>query len=153
MTEAELEKLMAEVTASLPGRHKPNLVLMTVSDEALWKLIDAITTLRAQLAAETARADRAEAERAAQIEADAGICDEMLGKIWDDEAYDCAAAIRAQPHDRTALDAAIRAAKVEAWKEAAAAIAEFETPMTENCALGHEDAYRAILALIKKNET
>jgi len=90
-------------------------------DDALFvlDLADAITTLRAQLASETARADRAEAERAAQIEADAAICDDLHGSIWEYDAYECALAIRAQPHDRTALDAAIRAAKVEAWREAA----------------------------------
>lgn len=102
------------------------------------KLREIITTLRAQLAAETARADRAEAERAAQIEADAGIVAEEAkyqqeiavtqmtkGIPWHsaDWAFrkltDVERLIRAQPRSSTALDAAIRAAKVEAWKEAA----------------------------------
>jgi len=93
--------------------------LETMGDVPISVILDAITTLRAQLAAETARADRAEAERAAQIDADAAICDDLHGSIWEYDAYECALAIRAQPHDRTALDAAIRAAKVEAWREAA----------------------------------
>lgn len=114
---------------------------------------EALTTIRAQLAEARAgnralldarddmercwreqktRADRAEAERAAQIEADAGIADSF---------NPCAAtAIRNQPHDRTALDAVRQAAKVEAWRKAGVA--------TSGLATGH-GCRAAILALIE----
>jgi len=107
---------------------------------ALWpdKAADAITTLRTQLANALAineelraavaiaedYAHRAESERAAQIEVDAGIVTGFLAS-WDDANINGSSlrivldAIRAQPHDRTALDAVRRAAKVDARKEAA----------------------------------
>ena len=106
-----------------------------------------------------ARADRAEAALAAQIEADAEICTYII------DNYDCMKAdketyqpmwvqkvakgmvslarqdIRNQPHDRTALQSAIRAAKVEAWRKAEVA--------TLGLATGH--ACRAtIRALIER---
>ncbi len=104
-----------------------------------------ITALRSQLAAETDRADRAEAERAAQIELSARLLDDWAANLRDLKIYGtpaivetCAGMIRAQPHDRTALDAAIRAAKVEAWREAADKLK----------GQGYNTAVRQILALI-----
>lgn len=110
--------------------------------------------------------EQIEAAVAAQIEADAEIAaaetamppqhnikDQWRSNIGDDVA----AAIRAQPHDRTALDAAIRAAKVEAWKEAAvvAANACLVDPdggsPTEEERLVCDEAYRRILALIERD--
>lgn len=107
---------------------------------------DAITALRAQLAemraeirvthacnrglvrlneATQARADRAEAALAAQIEADAGIAvketamspqfnvkDQWRASIGEEVAT----AIRAQPHDRTALDRMLREAILEGMR-------------------------------------
>ena len=123
-----------------------------------------------------ARADRAEVERAAQIEVNAMACsawgtlspaDMDDGVKWQFDLPDqIAAAIRNQPHDRTALDAAIWAAKVEAWKEAAALMdlaaancrAQYTYPpktkeqrdyMTG--AIVHGNAATAILALIDKD--
>lgn len=122
---------------------------------------DAITTLRAQLAEALAvneelqaavaiaedYANRAEAERAAQIEVDAGIAsfrhdeNEIMRATWATPKLttieDVAEEIRNQPHDRTALESAIRAAKVEAWKEAA--------DLCQSDGLGYKDD---ILALI-----
>lgn len=136
MTEQELDALVRD--------HANKLA-------ALWpdKAADPITTLRAQLAAEsmvvesmargavqaaiklateTARANRAEAALAAQIEVDAGIArsrheeNEILRATWATPMLttlaDVSDEIRAQPHDRTALGAAIRAAKVEALRKA-----------------------------------
>lgn len=135
-------------------------------------IIAAITTLRGQLAAETARADRAEAERAAKPSLRLSVARKigMYGSAYDGPFDARAYTYDHQPgnqaawaigraasnatldkvgdyidrglgllrhlkaegfgvfalndndndtHDRTALDAAIRAAKVEAWKEAA----------------------------------
>lgn len=112
-----------------------------------------ITALRAQLAearaeirvthacnrglvrlneATQARADRAEAALAAQIEADAGFVIAMKGNGWDENPathpYDkgyiaaCDTAISRiclQPHDRTALDRMLRAEREKALREAA----------------------------------
>lgn len=98
--------------------------------------------------------EQIEAERAAQIEVDAGIL-QAVADNWDcghsDSRYCrcaelaeqwCIAAdeIRNQPHDRSALDAVRRAAKVEAWKEAEVA--------TLGLATGH-GCRTAILALIE----
>lgn len=152
--------------------------LETMGDVPVSAILDAITTLRARLADANARADRAEfnavqltvmvgddaveqieAAVAAQIEADAGIAvaetamppqhnikDQWRSNIGDDVA----AAIRAQPHDRTALDAAIRAAKVDAWKEAA------DLPTRTERLGGQNYAYvrvEEILALIEREAT
>ena len=127
------------------------------------EISDALTTLLTQLAEmkadrdavaegrdmmgrlwekEKARADRAEAALAAQIEADAGIVDQMfynpttdadfsddtnlndwagwatIGQLreWSSEA------IRAQPHDRTALDRMLAEAREKALREAYQAV-------------------------------
>lgn len=103
-----------------------------------WRLI---TSLHTQLADANARADRAEAALAAQIEADAGIadlCERQNGplSLKDQDPYvqglssagqAIAAAIRAQPHDRTALDrmlaeheVRLREAREKALRDAAA---------------------------------
>ena len=109
----------------------------------------AITTIRSQLAEANTRADRAEqrvatleAALAAQIKADAGIVDQMfynpttdadfsddtnlndwagwatIGQLreWSSEA------IRAQPHDRTALDRMLAEAREKALREAYQAV-------------------------------
>ena len=100
----------------------------------------AITTLRAQLAAETARADRAEATQSLPDGWEAVMCSSI-------KRFEVAAAINGQAvwnavgskamaqlltklsryadndYHRTALDAAIRAAKVEAWRLAASVAA------------------------------
>lgn len=105
------------------------------------------------------RADRAEAALAAQIEADAGIADECerqngpLSKRGSDPYVQglssagqaIAAAIRAQPHDRTALDRMLAEAREKALQEAAQA-----------CEWGDiygGNAIRTILALIEKEKT
>ena len=107
---------------------------------------DAITALRTQLAevshmlalskltteAVLARAERAEAALAAQIEADAGIadlCKRQNGPLspkgrdpyvqgLSSAGQAIAAAIRAQPHDRTALDRMLAKAREKALREA-----------------------------------
>ena len=141
--------------------------LETMGDVPVSAILDAITTLRAQLAAETDRANRAEAERAAQIEADAGIADHYANQDYCAMGYPeeggIAASgtadmirreIRAQPHDRTALEAATRAAKVEAWRLAASVAAnaclvepDGGSP-TEEERLVCDEACRRIMALI-----
>ena len=122
-------------------------------DEALsvLDLADAITTLRAQLAAETARAERAEAFRAAQIELSARLLDDWAANLRDLKIYGtpaiietCAGMIRAQPHPSTALDAAIRVAKEEALRKAETA--------TLGLATGRE-CQLAIRALIEREAT
>ena len=104
----------------------------------------AITTLRAQLAEANARADRAEAALTAQIEADAGIADDHTPEKHSGMTLQAhvtgksiAAAIRAQPHDRSALDRMLAEARVKALREAADATLGLST--------GHE-CRRAILA-------
>ena len=72
MTDAEIDALV-----KLAGYHHEHALtgrLVLINPDGP-KFSAAITTLRAQLAAETARANRAEAERAAQIEVDKGLCD------------------------------------------------------------------------------
>lgn len=86
-----------------------------------------------------ARADRAGAALAAQIEADALVCDELAAacamalalasndtpEVRTAVAYSikiakrCAATIRNQPHDRTALDRMLAEAREKALREAA----------------------------------
>lgn len=155
MTDEELDALVHTLWHG-------EVTLATVASSA-----DAITTLRAQLAdaraerdamihpdhveglvklaepmiyealaAETARADRAEAALAAQIEVDAEIADLFSGCNYCAVEM-CATAIRAQPHDRTALDryrekVLLEAAQTVAW---------------------HSVAAGAILALIEKEKT
>ena len=105
---------------------------------------DAITALRAQIARreemhdcamkerddatiyadeQKARADRAEAALAAQIEADAGMLQDFAkghfadGMVLERAALTRAAAIiRAQPHDRTALDKALAEAEARGYQ-------------------------------------
>ena len=95
------------------------------------------------------RADRAEAERAAQIEADARIC-EAERKLWD-RGYNTSSTgfcvcrslanvrdvIRNQPHDRTDLDRMLAEAREKALRDAADEMED-------------ERAKQAILALIEK---
>jgi len=135
MTDADLNALVRDLNQYGKCAKNPGIIA-DYSEELAIKAADAITTLRAQLAAETDRANRAEAERAAQIEADAGIADAYVemrdrqiadesekaahhvdvpqilrwraGKIQSEAIAD---KIRAQPHDRTALIAAIRDAR------------------------------------------
>ena len=143
----------------------------------------AITTLRAQLAEVIARAEQAEAERAAQIEADAwqpietaptdythvigidakgciartwffapsSLTREWLriglpGKaIWHPTHWKPLHEPDTQPHSRTALDAAIRAAKVEAWKEAADLPKRIEKLGGQNYAYVRAEEIRALI--------
>lgn len=134
---------------------------------------DTITTLRAQLAEartelvrrvdmhecamaerddatlysdeQKARADHAEASLAAQIEADAGICDKHSysnNQYVSMRMIDAAREIRNQPHDRTALDRLLADAEANALRRAAKA-----------CDWGDiygENAVNCILALIPK---
>ena len=83
---------------------------------------------------ETARADRAEAERAAQIEADARIAEDA----WLDgvPVAEISAAIRAQPHDHSAL----AKYREKVLQEAADELKD----------QGYNTAVRQILALINK---
>lgn len=163
MTNEELDALVQRLTWAA-GIDQAEYPFPLCNDAA-----DAITTLRAQLAevraelafvtenrnnwqdtatrrwfrAEEAlaRADRAEAERAAQIEADAGIAEAqeaLAAKRANDDDADArsdwdaglifgtqvgarliSASIRVQPHDRTALDAMLRAERENALREAA----------------------------------
>lgn len=90
---------------------------------------DAITVLRAQHDAANARADRAEAALAAQIEADAGLIDliadaatgVLLGSAQDHAVLDMmkslSAAIRAQPHSTTTLDRVKAQVRADAIRE------------------------------------
>ena len=124
---------------------------------------DTITTLRAQLAAANARADRAEAERAAQIKVDAKTCDRIAGNTKDFNAETrraagmCASAIRAQPHDRSALGRMLAEAREKALREAYHSL--FKHPGFIHAISGQkfkavklEDAAGAILALIENKE-
>lgn len=132
--------------------------------------LEIITTLRAQLAGANARADRAEAALAAQIEVDAAICTDIMG-------YDCMKAdgetyqpmwvqkvakgmvslarqdIRSQPHDRTALDRY----REKVLREASDACLAVSVDLLTQVGREHapwmkataEDCSRAILALIE----
>jgi len=114
------------------------------------------------------RADRAEAALAAQIEVDAGICsawgtlspaDIDDGVKWQFDLPDqIAASIRAQPHDRTALDRMLAEAREKALREAYDSL--FKHPGFIHAISGQkfkavklEDAAEAILALIEKPVT
>lgn len=143
---------------------------------------DAITALRAQLARreemhecameerddatiyadeQKARADRAEAERAAQIEADAGLVRKFAkghfaeGMILERAALNrVAALISRQPHDRTALDRIIAATRANALRDAATKATSFLVGDPQNgiplrSPMTHEVA-DAILAMIDK---
>ena len=127
MTNEELDALLAQATGrSEFCRDRGEVKTPDLIDN----MVAAITTLRAQLAdarsgnkalldarddmercwrEQKARADRAEAALAAQIEVDAGIADcydlsVMSSTEADLRAQAIARHIRAKPHDRTALD-------------------------------------------------
>lgn len=145
MTDAELDALVGLTRFDLEQADSHmGSASMSQEDYGDWVRYDdassAITTLRAQLAAETARADRAEAERAAQIEVDAGIADatakraagkeievKSLGmselvRSWSavqSHMTAVAHAIRAQPHDRSALDRLLAGAEARGYQLAA----------------------------------
>ena len=96
----------------------------SLSRQETWKALDAITTLRTQLAAANARAEQAEqrvatleAALAAQIEADARIAEDA----WLDgvPVAEISAAIRAHSHDRSALDRMLAEASEKVLREAA----------------------------------
>lgn len=151
MTDEELDALVKLLRNHWLGPH----------DEA--RVADAITALRTQLAEANARADRAEAERAAQIEVDAEVVAFALWKAeadraapnvgrhrtqemfsgelestrskWLHIAAAAITAIRAQPHDRTALDRMLTEAREQALREAIEA---------------YPEGIGAILALIEK---
>jgi len=137
------------------------------------ELSEPITTLRAQLAEANARADRAEAALAAQIEVDAEICTYII------KNYDCMKAdketyqpmwvqkvakgmvslaredIRNQPHDRTALERMLAETREKALREAYDSL--FKHPGFIHAISGQkfkavklEDAAEGILALIEK---
>ena len=145
MTDEELDALVHTLWHG-------EVTLATVASSA-----DAITTLRTQLAEANARADRAEAALAAQIEADASIADyyadqDYCAMGYPEEGGIAASGtadmirrdIRSQPHDRTALEryreTVLRelAKTVRGWRN--------DIPTTgEECA-------NAILELIKPEE-
>lgn len=120
MTDEELDAPDEVYDTMMEVQRNPTGAWQAIHDQA-----DTITTLRAQLAvaeacnrglmrlneATQARADRAEAALAAQIEADAEIVESF---------NPCAAtAIRNQPHDRTALDRHDAKTREKALREAA----------------------------------
>lgn len=124
-----LRTQLAELRAGLDQRVDMHECAMAERDDA---------TLYSE--EQKARADRAEAALAAQIEADALVCDELAAacamalalaakdtpEVRTAVAYStkiakrCAAAIRNQPHDRTALDRLMAEAREKALREAAA---------------------------------
>lgn len=107
-----------------------------------------------------ARADRAEAALAAQIEADAGIA-EAERKLWD-RGYSTSSAgfevcrsmanvrdaIRAQPHDRTALDRVLAEARAQSLREAANVVGCASNTFPDDVAYCVEDLAQDILDLI-----
>lgn len=120
------------------------------------------------------RADRAEAALAAQIEADAGIADYYVKmrecQIADEKAKAAhhidvsqlmrwgagkvqseviATAIRAQPHDSTALDRMLRAEREKALRGAADMVGAEAKTFPANVAWAVEDLGTAILAMIE----
>ena len=89
-------------------------------------LSDLAAEIGRSLAEANSRADRAEAERAAQIDVDAELVRSMDNGRSDDEWLDYNLAllrafdkIRRQPHDRTALDRMLAEAREKALREAA----------------------------------
>lgn len=144
-TDEELDALVRRLTW-----HREHVVTgkLVYANEDGPDAADAITALRAQLAeveakAErrrrmhkslakryaiaNARADRADAERAAQIERDAGIALKHRNNLnaltslppQSAAAWDIYNEIRAQPHDRTALDRMLAEAREKVLHEAA----------------------------------
>ena len=114
-----------------------------------------------------ARADRAEAERAAQIEVDAEIANDFHRRaiewaktvrglekhIGETDSSRIATAIRAQPHDRTALDRMLVDAREKALREAAELCSSIRQriangPMPEGARFDYE---QSILAMIEKD--
>lgn len=93
---------------------------------------------------ETARADRAEAERAAQIEADARIAEDA----WLDgvPVAEISAAIRAHSHDHTALDRMLAEAREQALRE----VAETTRGWRNDVPMTGEECANTILSLINK---
>lgn len=96
------------------------------------------------LAEANARADRAEAALAAQIEVDAMLAEKRYDRCERDNVGPCylrkcaiGAVIRYQPHDRTALDRMLAEAREQALRDAADEMED-------------ERAKQAILALIEK---
>lgn len=124
-----------------------------------WGTMHVAAMREAQRADQNAiRADRAEAALAAQIEADAKACDRIAGNTKDFPAATrraagmCAAAIRAQPHDRRALDRMLAEAREKALREAAEICSSIRQriangPMPEGAWFDYE---QSILALIEK---
>jgi len=115
MTDEELDALVDRML--MPGE---------VEDDVCILGADAIRTLRVQLADVQARADRAEAERAAQIERDAGIALKHRNNLnaltslppQSAAAWNIYNEIRAQAHDRTALDRMLAEVREKALREA-----------------------------------
>ena len=97
---------------------------------------------------DAARADRAEAALAAQIEADMETCGQCMGSGYGghpDSGVSCpvcggSGGVRNQPHDRTALDRHDATTREKALREAA----------DELRGQGYGAAVRTILALIEK---
>jgi len=177
-TDEELDALVERAAAAI-DRVKPSGILsnnakLSAALFALYDLLPAITTRLAEAQEELsrrvdmhecamaerddatlygveqkARADRAEAALAAQIEVDSDVA-EAERKIWD-RGYNTSSAgfyvcrslanvrdaIRAQPHDRTALDRMLAEAREQALRDAADEMED-------------ERAKQAILALIEK---
>ena len=175
MTDEELDALDEVYDTMMEVQRNPTGAWQAIQDQAA-----AITTLRAQLAEARvterqwiekmvdaeARAERAEAALAAQIEVDAGIANAAakhaaekateakalgtsdLARSWyavQSHMMLWADAIRSQPHDRTALERHDAKTREKALREAARA-----------CDWGDiygDNAVRVILALIEKEKT
>ena len=175
--DALVERAADAIDRVKPAGILSNNAKLSVALFALYDLLPAITALRTQLAdvqaelsrrvdmhecamaerddatlygvEQKARADRAEAALAAQIEVDSDVA-EAERKIWD-RGYNTSSAgfyvcrslanvrdaIRAQPHDRTALDRMLAEAREQALRDAADEMED-------------ERAKQAILALIEK---
>lgn len=117
-----LRAQLAEAQAELSALSDPLVVDMNMLNGRIAKpSVDGIVHI---YAGQITRADRAEAALAAQIEADAKTCDRIAGNTKDFNAETrrsagmCAAAIRAQPHDRTALDRMLTKARENALRDA-----------------------------------
>lgn len=149
MTDEELDEMARDLChtgeLSMPYRCEISDAITTMraqiadqkrfKDRIIAEASDALEAIGKRCDAANARADRAEAEKAAQIEADAGIADRAADADhkymlkYPDEAnrYDfsrhraecIASAIRAQPHDRSALDRMLAEAREKALRDAA----------------------------------
>lgn len=185
-TDEELDALVRRMESVSLQVGVPSRTIL--DSDVIRKAAEAITALRAQLARreemhdcamkerddatlyadeQKARADRAEAALAAQIEVDAGVLDAVADN-WscghmpphcdcarDIEQWRFAAdEIRNQPHDRTALDRIIAATRAEALRDAAdkvdAIIRAADDANLDERKEGLRDARNAITRMIPK---